>query len=78
MPKPTDIRVIDAQLYILPVELRVPLKFGNQVLQSVKCARVRVRVRSEDGAEAEGWGETPLGRKKKYDFLHLEKKCHFF
>lgn len=60
MPKSTDIRVIDAQLYILPVELRVPLKFGNQVLHSVKCARVRVRVRSEDGAEAEGWGETPL------------------
>lgn len=60
MPKSSDIRVIDAQLYILPVELRIPLKFGNQVLTSVKCARVRVRVRTRDGIEAEGWGETPL------------------
>ena len=60
MPKSSDIRVIDAQLYILPVELRVPLKFGSQVVTSVKCARVRIRVRSKDGVEAEGWGETPL------------------
>lgn len=60
MPKSSDIRVIDAQLFILPVELRIPLKFGNQVLTSVKCARVRVRVRTKDGIEAEGWGETPL------------------
>lgn len=60
MPKPSDIRIVDAQLFILPVELRIPLKFGSQVLTSVKCARVRVRVRTKDGLEAEGWGETPL------------------
>ncbi len=60
MSKSSDISVIDAQLYILPVELRVPLKFGNQVVTSVKCARAWVRVRSKDGREAEGWGETPL------------------
>lgn len=60
MPKSTDIRVIDTELYILPVELRVPLKFGNQVVTSVKCARVRIKVRDQNGSEAEGWGETPL------------------
>jgi L-alanine-DL-glutamate epimerase-like enolase superfamily enzyme len=60
VPKSTDIRVIETELYILPVKLRVPLKFGNQVVTAVKCARVRVKVRDQNGSEAEGWGETPL------------------
>ena len=28
MPKPTDVRPIARQLYFLPVQTRVPLKFG--------------------------------------------------
>ncbi|MBM3878551.1 MAG: hypothetical protein FJ387_02370 [Verrucomicrobia bacterium] len=60
MPKPTDIRVIGCTLYFLPVQTRVPLKFGPETLTSVTCARARVRVADRSGRIAEGWGETPL------------------
>ena len=53
-------RVIDASLYFLPVQMRVPLKFGNQVLTKVICARACVKVEAADGSVATGWGETPL------------------
>ncbi len=57
---PSDITVIGAALYFLPVITRVPLKFGTEILTEVTCARARLRVRRRDGREAEGWGETPL------------------
>jgi L-alanine-DL-glutamate epimerase-like enolase superfamily enzyme len=60
MGLPSDIRAVGAALYFLPVETRVPLKFGSEVLRSVTCARVRLRVKRIDGTEADGWGETPL------------------
>ena len=69
MPKSTDVCVTGTALYFLPVETRVPLKFGTETLTYVTCARVRLRVRavrgmhSEQGTkseEADGWGETPL------------------
>ena len=41
MSKPTDIRVAAAELFFLPVETRVPLKFGRETLSVVTCARVR-------------------------------------
>ncbi|MBT6768531.1 MAG: hypothetical protein HOA81_06020, partial [Opitutales bacterium] len=53
-------RIIDASLYFLPVEMRVPLKFGNQVLTKVICARACVKVEGSDETIATGWGETPL------------------
>ncbi len=56
----SDITVTAAALYFLPVETRVPLKFGTEILTEVSCARARVRVRRRNGQEAEGWGETPL------------------
>lgn len=55
-----DIRIKGLRLYFLPVETRVPLKFGAEVLTSVTCARVCVDVERRDGARAQGWGETPL------------------
>ena len=55
-----DMRIIDASLYFLPVEMRVPLKFGSQVLTKVICARACVKVEGADGSIATGWGETPL------------------
>jgi L-alanine-DL-glutamate epimerase-like enolase superfamily enzyme len=58
--KQTDIRVTGAELYLLPVRTRVPLKFGAETLTSVTCARVRVQVRDRAGRAAYGWGETPL------------------
>ncbi len=56
----TDVRVIGAELYLLPVRTRVPLKFGQETLTSVTCARVRLEVRDRAGRTAYGWGETPL------------------
>ena len=60
MSKPTDIHPIGVELYFLPVETRVPLKFGPETLTYVTCARARVRVADASGKQAEGWGETPL------------------
>ena len=60
MGKATDIRIIDATLYFLPVQARVPLKFGAETLTHVTCARVCVKVGSRRGSAAQGWGETPL------------------
>jgi len=53
-------RIVDASLYFLPVSMRVPLKFGNQVLTRVICARSCVKIEGSDGMTALGWGETPL------------------
>ncbi|CAN5231786.1 mandelate racemase/muconate lactonizing enzyme family protein [soil metagenome] len=54
-------RVRSAGLYFLEIPMRVPLKFGDQTLTEVTCARVRVRVSDASGRRsAEGWGETPL------------------
>ena len=56
----TDVVVKRVELWFLPVELRVPLKFGAQVVERVTCARVRVEVEDARGQRAGGWGETPL------------------
>jgi L-alanine-DL-glutamate epimerase-like enolase superfamily enzyme len=60
MPADTDVRLTAARLFFLPVETRVPLKFGAETLTSVTCARACVRVEGAGGRTAEGWGETPL------------------
>src|SRR5580765_7145029 len=60
MTMSTDVQIAGASLYFLPVETRVPLKFGPEVTTSVTCARASVRVADPRGASAEGWGETPL------------------
>jgi L-alanine-DL-glutamate epimerase-like enolase superfamily enzyme len=48
-------------VYFLPVDTRVPLKFGTETVTYVTCARVCLRVEDQSGRSAEGWGETPLG-----------------
>src|SRR5690606_13404651 len=58
--KPTDVTIMGVELYFLPVETRVPLKFGTETLTSVTCARVRLVATNREGRIAEGWGETPL------------------
>ncbi|MCZ6634924.1 MAG: hypothetical protein O7G87_16105 [bacterium] len=60
MGKDTDIRPTKTALYFLPVETRVPLKFGPEILTHVTCARVCMQVTNIGGQTAEGWGETPL------------------
>ncbi len=58
--KPTDIQISGITTYLLPVTLRVPLKFGPETVISVTCLRVRVDVITADGQSGTGWGETPL------------------
>jgi len=60
MSKLTDVKVVGARVYFIPVQTRVPLKFGTETLTSVTCARVAMRVADAQGRSAEGWGETPL------------------
>ncbi|HWN95398.1 MAG TPA: mandelate racemase/muconate lactonizing enzyme family protein [Methylomirabilota bacterium] len=60
MSKSTDVRVVATRLYFLPIEMRMPLKFGSEITTSVTCARACVTVEGRDGRRAEGWGETPL------------------
>ena len=60
MGKGTDVGPIGVSLYFLPVETRVPLKFGPETLTSVTCARVCLEVADGTGRVAQGWGETPL------------------
>ena len=60
MSKPTDVRCIASALHLLPVHMRMPLKFGLETVTYVTCARARVRVADARGRTAEGWGETPL------------------
>jgi L-alanine-DL-glutamate epimerase-like enolase superfamily enzyme len=58
--KPSDARVIGVELYLLPIQLRVPLKFGHETLTEVTCARAKLTVEDRRGRRASGWGETPL------------------
>lgn len=60
MSHATDIRVLGARMYLLPIPTRVPLKFGKETLSHVTCLRVAVRVADRSGRAGEGWGETPL------------------
>jgi len=58
--KPTDVRVTGAELYLIPVKTRMPIKFGPEVFTEATYARVRMSVTDRQGRTAEGWGETPL------------------
>lgn len=56
-----NVTVVEVGLHFLPVETRVPLKFGPETLTYVTCARVRVVVEGAGGeGRGVGWGETPL------------------
>jgi len=52
-------KVSRISLSFVPVVTRVPLKFGDQTLTEVSCARVSIEV-EEKGYTATGWAETPL------------------
>ena len=58
--KPTDVRTAGVALYFLPVQTRVPLKFGAETLTHSTCARVCLTVVNDKKQTAVGWGETPL------------------
>jgi L-alanine-DL-glutamate epimerase-like enolase superfamily enzyme len=56
----TDARVIRTELFFIPIEMRVPLKFGAEIVMAVTCARACLTVRDASGRTGRGWGETPL------------------
>lgn len=58
--RPTDIRTIGAAVYFIPIQARVPLKFGPETVTETTLARVAVTVVDAAGRKATGWGETPL------------------
>lgn len=60
MSKATDAKASATELYFLPIQTRVPLKFGAETVTSVTCARTRMRIDDANGKSAWGWGETPL------------------
>lgn len=79
----TDIMTAGAELYFIPAKMRVPLKFGNEVMDAIMCARAKVIVEGADGKQACGWGETPLsvgwtwpGSKLSFEFR--ERKMQEF
>ncbi len=47
-------------LFFIDVETRTPLKFGDQVVSEVACARVCINLVGSRGKVFQGWGETPL------------------
>ena len=53
-------RISSVKLYFIPVQTRMPLKFGAETLTSATCLRVALEVVDESKRHAEGWGETPL------------------
>lgn len=80
MGKSTDIRVVGTRLFFLPVQTRVPLKFGPETLTSVTCARACLTVADGQGRRAQGWGETPLSvqwvwpSQRPYELRHATLK----
>lgn len=60
MAKKSDIKITGVQLFFIPIETRVPLKFGTETLTSVICARTHISVQSNENKLDSGWGETPL------------------
>lgn len=58
--KSSDIRVLEVSLYLHPVSLRVPLRFGTETVTEVTFARVAVLVENRRGRRGMGWGESPL------------------
>ena len=57
---PRDICPVACELFLLPIQTRMPLKFGPEITTEVTCARVRLQVVTQKGVAATGWGETPL------------------
>ena len=55
-----DVRIVDCELWFLPLVMRVPLKFGSEVSTGYDSTRVRITVEDKNGNRAAGWGESPL------------------
>lgn len=54
MNAPPKFRILDIELFERPVHMRMPFRFGVVTLTACPQAFARVRIRTEDGREAEG------------------------
>ncbi len=61
MPKPTDIRIVEAVCGFETVPYRIPLKFGGRVVDKSTLMNVEVSVEGRRGHGASGYGSMPLG-----------------
>jgi L-alanine-DL-glutamate epimerase-like enolase superfamily enzyme len=61
MPKPTDIRIVEAVLSFELVPYRAPLKFGGRIVDRSTLVNVEVSVESRRGHGASGFGSMPVG-----------------
>jgi L-alanine-DL-glutamate epimerase-like enolase superfamily enzyme len=55
-----DVKIVDCELYFLPVIMRVPLKFGKEVSTGYDTVKVKMTVEDANGNRGIGWGESPL------------------
>jgi L-alanine-DL-glutamate epimerase-like enolase superfamily enzyme len=61
MPKPTDIRIVEAVLSFESVPYRAPLKFGGRTVDHAVLVNVEVSAENRRGHGASGFGTMPLG-----------------
>ena len=61
MSKPTDIRVVDANISFEPCPFRTPLKFGGRVMTDSRLINVELAVENSRGEHAVGFGSMPVG-----------------
>mgnify|MGYP005834641117 CR=1 FL=1 len=61
MPKPTDIRVLDATVETQHIRYRAPMKFGGRVVSDVVVLDVRVDVETHGGHRGRGRGSMTMG-----------------
>jgi len=61
MPRPSDIRIVDASLSLETLPFRTPLKFGGRVMNEHKLMNVKVTVENQSGRHAIGAGSMPVG-----------------
>lgn len=61
MPKPTDVRLLQASAETERFAYRAPIKFGGRVVTDAVLLHVAVDVVTRDGREGRGFGSMPMG-----------------
>jgi L-alanine-DL-glutamate epimerase-like enolase superfamily enzyme len=61
MPKPTDVRLVDATTDTEHIKYRAPMKFGGRVVTAVTLLNVTVTVETRDGRRGQGRGSMTMG-----------------
>src|SRR5262245_10254262 len=61
LPRPTDIRLLEAHCRTTRIAYRTPIKFGGRVVTDALLLDVEVLVETADHRRATGHGSMPLG-----------------